>query len=54
MNGDAGRPNAQWKRADDIAGCAIRVSGGWASRAEDFEVFAEAYLATVRRACRAA
>lgn len=40
--------------ARDIAGCAIRVSGGWASRAADFERFAEAYLTMVGRARRAA
>jgi cysteine desulfurase len=39
---------------DDVAGCAIRVSAGWASRAADFSAFAEAYLAMLRRSSRAA
>lgn len=38
----------------DIAGCAIRISGGWASCRADFERFAEAYLAMIGRARRAA
>lgn len=39
---------------NDVAGCAIRISGGWASTEEDFTRFAEAYRGMVTRVSRAA
>ena len=39
---------------DDLAGCAIRVSGGWSSTEQDFLRFAEAYQGMVTRVSRAA
>lgn len=39
---------------DDLAGCAIRVSGGWASTEQDFLRFAEAYQGMITRVNRAA
>jgi cysteine desulfurase len=30
--------------AGDLAGCAVRVSGGWATTQADWEAFAEAWI----------
>ncbi len=35
--------------APDIAGAAIRVSGGWATRAEDFQRFTKTYIEIAKR-----
>jgi len=41
-----------WPEA--VAGCAIRVSAGWASRREELEAFADAWLAMAAKHGRAA